>query len=210
MKVQKGYNTWAKIYDTNPNKTRDLEGVALRETLASYTFDQVLELGCGTGKNTFWLADRAKSLVGLDISEEMLAIAKEKNKYPNVRLQLADIQQDWDALDNSIDLVSCSLTLEHIEDLNIIFAQAAKKLQPNGLFYICELHPFKQYLGTKARFEVDGKLIELVVFIHHVSEFLEVAKNNGFELVSLKEWFDENENGKLPRLVSFVFKTASV
>jgi len=111
-------------------------------------------------------------------------------------------------LDASLDLISCSLTLEHIEDLGNIFAQASKKLKAKGIFYICELHPFKQYLGTKARFEKAGETIELEVFIHHISEFVEVAKRYGFKLESLKEWFDENENGKLPRLVSFVFVAA--
>ena len=208
MKVQQGYNAWAKIYDSNANKTRDLEAVVLREVLSDYDFDHVLELGCGTGKNTFWLAERAKNLLGLDFSKEMLAKAKEKNKYAHVQLQLADIQEDWSISDDVLDLITCSLTLEHIGDLDGVFAQASKKLKQGGLFYICELHPFKQYLGTKARFEEDGELIELEVYIHHISDFLEVGKNNGFELVSLQEWFDENEKGKLPRLVSFVFRAS--
>ncbi len=208
MKIKKGYNTWAKIYDSNANKTRDLEAVALRQTLAQYSFGTVLELGCGTGKNTFWLAERAQSLLGLDFSEEMLDKAKARNTYPHVQLQLADIQQDWAVLDDSLDLISCSLTLEHIEDLKAIFAQASKKLKSEGHFYICELHPFKQYLGSKARFEDAGEIIELDVFIHHVSEFITAAKSHDFQVVSLKEWFDD-ESEKLPRLVSFVFKLSS-
>ena len=84
MKVQKGYNAWAQIYDSNANKTRDLEGVVLRKVLKEYSFDHVLELGCGTGKNTFWLAERSQCLLGLDFSKEMLERAKEKNKYQHV------------------------------------------------------------------------------------------------------------------------------
>ena len=34
MNVQQAYNTWAEQYDTNQNKTRDLEGITLREVLA--------------------------------------------------------------------------------------------------------------------------------------------------------------------------------
>ncbi|HHB78437.1 MAG TPA: class I SAM-dependent methyltransferase [Saprospiraceae bacterium] len=206
MNIKKGYNEWAKIYDSNVNRTRDLEAVSLRQMLAPYSFHHVLELGCGTGKNTFWLAERAKSLVGLDFSEEMLAKAKSKNHFGHVRLQLADIQEEWEVEDGAFDLISCSLTLEHIDDLEAIFAQASQKIQPGGLFYIGELHPFKQYLGTKARFGEGDARIELDVFVHHISDFLKAAKKENWELLALKEWFDEGENGELPRLVSFVFK----
>ena len=50
MDVEKAYNLWADQYDTNHNKTRDLEAISLRETLADLKFDNCLEIGCGTGK----------------------------------------------------------------------------------------------------------------------------------------------------------------
>ncbi|WP_246200161.1 methyltransferase domain-containing protein [Maribacter luteus] len=37
-----------------------------------------MELGCGTGKNTVWLLKKAQRIIGLDFSQEMLNIAKEK------------------------------------------------------------------------------------------------------------------------------------
>ena len=55
MNIREAYNHWSAQYDTNMNPTRDLEGVALREMLADLSFKQVLEIGCGTGKNTAWL-----------------------------------------------------------------------------------------------------------------------------------------------------------
>ncbi|WP_273274820.1 hypothetical protein [Maribacter polysiphoniae] len=48
--------------------------------------------------------------------------------------------------------------------------------------------------------------MELEVYIHHVSEYLDAAKKNGFELMELKEWFDEGVENGLPRLISFLFK----
>ena len=60
MSIEKAYNTWAEQYDTNENKTRDLDIKATIETLSKYKFKYVLELGCGTGKNTKWLLRKAK------------------------------------------------------------------------------------------------------------------------------------------------------
>ena len=67
-----------KSYDTNKNRTRDLDKRSTIETLRNYNFENVLELGCGTGKNTVWLLSKAKQVVGLDFSREMLNKAKEK------------------------------------------------------------------------------------------------------------------------------------
>ena len=48
--------------------------------------------------------------------------------------------------------------------------------------------------------------LNLEVYIHHISEYIENAKTNGMDLVELKEWFDEGVENEIPRLISFVFK----
>jgi ubiquinone/menaquinone biosynthesis C-methylase UbiE len=48
--VGESYNRWASQYDTNTNRTRDLEATALRELLSAARPERILEMGCGTGK----------------------------------------------------------------------------------------------------------------------------------------------------------------
>jgi len=84
MKPQQAYNSWASQYDTNENKTRDLEAKALREVLSTLSFNSCLEVGCGTGKNTEWLLQKAEQITAIDLSEEMLSRAKEKIKSTKV------------------------------------------------------------------------------------------------------------------------------
>ncbi|MEN8123510.1 MAG: class I SAM-dependent methyltransferase [Bacteroidota bacterium] len=205
MSIQKAYNSWANIYDSNHNKTRDLDKVVTIKTLSNYQFDNVLELGCGTGKNTEWLVEHAKQIIGLDFSDEMLKKAKEKIRSNKVKFQKADLTKGWNVPNYFADLVTSSLTLEHIENLDFIFQQAHLKLKTKGKFFISELHPFKQYLGTKAKYDTDQGEEELEVYIHHVSEFLKNAKKMGFILIHFQEWFD-NDNKEIPRLISFVFE----
>ncbi len=206
MSIEKAYNSWAGQYDTNKNKTRDLDIKATIETLSKYKFKHVLELGCGTGKNTGWLLSKAEQLIGLDFSQEMLNIAKEKNTDIRAIFKRADLNQEWEIENQFADLVTSSLTLEHIDDLNHIFNQANQKLKNGGIFFISELHPFKQYSGSKAKYETENGTQELEVYIHHISEYIDDAKNNGFELMELKEWFDDNSEKGIPRLISFVFR----
>ncbi len=206
MSIKEAYDHWSDIYDSNDNKTRDLDGIATRTTLAQYTFEKVLELGCGTGKNTVWLLEKAQEVLALDFSEGMLAKAKAKIQSPKVIFQQADLTIPWNVSSSYADLISCNLVLEHIGDLNFIFQQAADKLSAGGYFFICELHPFRQYTGSKAKFETESGMQELDVFVHQISEFTDGALQNGFKMVALKEWFDEDKPDGLPRLVSFVFQ----
>ncbi len=206
MSIEKAYNIWANQYDTNENRTRDLDKISTIETLNKYDFESVLELGCGTGKNTKWLLEKAKRIIGLDFSQEMLNKAKEKISDERVIFRRADLTKSWEIDNDFADLITCSLTLEHIKNLNHIFNQANLKLKKNGLFFISELHPFKQYSGSKAKYETENGTKELEVYIHHISEYIDDAKNNGLEFVEMKEWFDENAENGIPRLISFVFK----
>lgn len=204
MSVKQSYNAWSATYDTVENKTRDLEARACREILSGISFETVIELGCGTGKNTVWLVERAKHVTAVDLSEEMQAVAREKVRADNVSFKLADIKVPWDF--DKADLITCSLILEHVEDLDFVFAQVAEHLNPGGHFYVCELHPFKQYAGTKARFETDEGMQVLECFTHNVSDYVHAARENGFSLVRLDEWFDDEQRMMVPRLVSFFFE----
>lgn len=206
MSIEKAYNSWSEQYDTNKNKTRDLDKKATIETLDKYEFENVIELGCGTGKNTEYLLEKARQIIGLDFSQEMLNKAKEKISDDRVNFRKADLTQNWEIEDNYADLITSSLTLEHIKDLKHIFSQAKQKLKKNGLFFISELHPFKQYAGSKARYETESGTQELEVYTHHISEFIDDANSNGFSLLEMKEWFDEDKENEIPRLVSFVFR----
>jgi len=209
LNIEKAYNSWAKQYDSNQNKTRDLDIKSTIDTLSKYKFDVVLELGCGTGKNTRWLLTKAKHVIGLDFSQEMLTIAKEKINDKRFEFKKVDLTKKWN-IDNQIaDLVTSSLTLEHIEDLGHIFNQSNQTLKENGLFFISEYHPFKQYSGKGARYESENGIVELDVYTHHTTDFINSAINNGFTLIEIKEWFDGIEEGETPRLISFVFQKES-
>jgi malonyl-CoA O-methyltransferase len=135
----------------------------------------------------------------------MITKAREKVKAGNVRFETADLMKPWPCEDDAYDLITCSLVLEHIADLTHIFAEAARTLQPDGKFFINELHPFKQYGGTKARFEKAGQTVEVEAYVHHISDFIHAAQMHGLRLVSLKEYWHANDQGKPPRLISFIF-----
>ncbi|MGI8857315.1 MAG: class I SAM-dependent methyltransferase, partial [Thermomicrobiales bacterium] len=116
-----------------------------------------------------------------------------------------DLTQPWPCADQSVDLIACNLVLEHIADLSFVFAEAARTLAPSGQLFICELHPCKQYLGSKATFQREDERIEPQAFVHHLPDFLDAAASTGFTLTRLNEWWDGDDRQIPPRLISFLF-----
>ncbi len=206
MEVADAYDAWSAIYDSNPNRTRDIEGAVLQAALKDLPFDRVLELGCGTGKNTVRLAAKAGHITAVDLSAGMLEQARAKVEAPHVRFVQGDLLQPWDFADGLYDLATFSLVLEHIAELPPILLKAANSLKPGGHLYIGELHPFKQYTGTKARFDTEQGRTEVTCFNHHISEFWEAGRLSGLHLVHLGEHFDEGDGNGPPRILSLLFR----
>jgi predicted TPR repeat methyltransferase len=209
MDIRQAYDIWSQQYDTNLNKTRDLEAQALRTTLEDIDFDSCLEIGCGTGKNTEWFITKAEQITAIDLSNEMLAKAKEKISSEKVDFQQADITQSWDFANKKYDLISFSLVLEHIENLDHIFDEAAKNIVTGGHVYIGELHPFKQYSGSKARFETPAGQQTVICFNHHISDFSQSAKKYGFAIEEINEYFDGDDRNTVPRILTMLLKKLS-
>jgi ubiquinone/menaquinone biosynthesis C-methylase UbiE len=206
MKIQDAYTLWSLQYDTNSNRTRDLEAQAVREVLKDRKFENSLEVGCGTGKNTIWLQTITTKLTALDFSPGMLAIAKEKVKSEAVLFVQADIKEDWDFSSGNFDLITFSLVLEHVDELEPVIEKAFHHLRPGGLLYIGELHPFKQYEGVKARFDTEAGRTEVDCFKHHVTDFLNAGEKAGFKLLKLGEHFDGDDRQGIPRILALLME----
>ena len=206
MSIQKAYNQWSETYDTDRNLTRDLDQQVMQETLANRHFNSILEIGCGTGKNTAFLAQIAGDVHALDFSQGMIEKAREKVKAENVRFSVADLTQRWPCEEGAYDLIVCNLVLEHIEDLSFIFSEGARVLTGRGRFLINELHPFRQYEGKKAVFQGDEGVTEIPAFVHHISDFLNAASHYGFTLLKLDERWHTEDLNKPPRILSLLFE----
>jgi malonyl-CoA O-methyltransferase len=206
MNIQRAYDDWSETYDGDENLTRDLDQKVTRDALADLHFDSILEIGCGTGKNTIFLIQIGSQIHALDFSEGMIEKAKRKVQAENVRFSVADLTQTWLCEDQSYNLIVCNLVLEHIEDLSFIFSEAFRVLEEKGRFLINELHPFRQYEGKKARFDGVEGVTEIPAFVHHISDFVNTASMSKLRLVKLNERWHERDRGKLPRIVSFLFE----
>ena len=207
MNTRDAYNQWSQTYDSDENNTRDLDRVVTERVLGQSRFTSILEVGCGTGKNTMLFSRIGTRVQVMDFSEHMLQQAKTKLRHVNnVIFLLADVTERWPCEEQSADLVSCNLVLEHVRNLQPVFAEAARVLVDRGQLFVCELHPYRQYQGVVANYRNNGQLTQVQAFVHHLSDFLETARRCGFSLKALQEWWHEKDEEKPPRLVSLLFE----
>ena len=94
---------------------------------------RLLDVATGTGAQAFAFAEKAREVVGIDLSEEMLRIARRKNRSPNVRFQQADAA-DLPFDDESFDATCVSFAL-HEMPISIrerVVREMARVTKPGG------------------------------------------------------------------------------
>ncbi len=127
-----------------------------------------------------------------------------------MQFRQANLLAPWPCATGVAELVTCNLVLEHIEDVGHIFREAARTLAVNGCFFVSELHPTRQYLGSQARFLDDGgNSIPIQAYTHHISDFLRAALAAGFQLKRLDEWWHTEDADQPPRLLSLLLRKGS-
>lgn len=207
MRIDQAYDEWAPTYDSSVNRTRDLDAEITRRLLADVHVARAIEAGCGTGKNTGFFAACAGELIALDFSGEMLSQAREKHAAAHVRFVTHDLSQPWPALATSADLISFNLVLEHIEDLDAVFAHAAAACRPGAVVAMSELHPVRQYRGGQAHFSAaNGAQVNVTAYVHHISDYIGAAERAGLHMESLGEWWHADDAGAPPRLLTLRFR----
>ena len=206
MRISDAYTRWSGSYDLDRNLTRDLDQIVTRQELGRQRCGDILEIGCGTGKNTALLVEIGRQVLALDFSDGMLERAREKIDAPGVTFGRVDLTQSWPCKSESVNLIVCNLVLEHIEDLNFIFAEASRCLVDGGTFFVSELHPCRQYQGSQARFTAGpSSQVAIEAFVHNISDFFEAARLSGLTVARFNEWWHPEDQGRPPRLATFHF-----
>lgn len=107
-------------------------------------FDRLLDLGTGTGRMLALFADRYKEGLGIDVSPEMLAIARVKLDEADVRhasVRRRDFSRVDEIPENSADVVCVHHVLHFLGEPSRAIAAAARALTPGGLALITDFAP---------------------------------------------------------------------
>ena len=180
----------------------------LEPMLPDFAGRDVLDLGCGYGWHCAYAAEHgARSVLGLDLSEKMLAVARRDHAAPAVEYRRIAME-DADFADGSFDVVLSSLAFHYVADFGALVRKIARWLRPGGDFvFSCE-HPvftaegsqdwYRDEQGNILHFPVDNYYIEgerQAVFLgervtkYHrtLTSYVGALLSNGFALTGLAE-----------------------
>jgi predicted TPR repeat methyltransferase len=163
-----------------PQQVRELIDPLLgdRQNLA------VLDLGCGTGLAGVQFKPRAARLIGVDISPEMVELARARNLYD--RLDVAEITEWLAHCSERFELIVCCDCLIYFGDLRQVLLPVAELLCPRGVLAFTlergEHHPHQ--------------LVDSGRYTHHENHVREVAAEAKLNVTRLEEAFLRDEYGK--------------
>lgn len=137
------FDSAAASWDENPHRVKLAKEVATaiqREVEITPSMD-VADFGCGTGLVSFLLQPLVHSLTGIDSSQGMLDVFREKSsrlQLTNVRTQLVDLDKG-DVPAGRFDLVVSNMTLHHVKEITPLLEQLHAVLVPGGALCITDL-----------------------------------------------------------------------
>ena len=95
----------------------------------------VLDVAAGEGYGTAYLAQNARSAVGVELSAEMVAHAAATYARPNLEFRLGDARR-LEFAASSVDVVTSFETIEHFQEHDLFLDEVCRVLRPNGIFIV--------------------------------------------------------------------------
>jgi ubiquinone/menaquinone biosynthesis C-methylase UbiE len=171
--VEPGYTMWAPSYDSPGNLVVATEEPIIRSLLADAPRGRALDAACGTGRHAAHLVELGYDVIGVDTTAAMLAVAREKvpaATFHQGRLEALPVE------DESVDVVTCALALEHVNDLAPVAREFARVLRPGGWLITSDTHPIMREFGVGAFIPQEDGLAALELVrgrVQHVHEYLD-------------------------------------
>jgi cytosine/adenosine deaminase-related metal-dependent hydrolase/ubiquinone/menaquinone biosynthesis C-methylase UbiE len=174
------FDSWAEVYDSQPNPLLSLEQRSLDPMLPEVRGLDVLDAGCGTGRWLQQLAGRgARSLLGVDISPQMLLVASGKlGDHCDLRLGSCEALPFGNGV---ADLLLSSFVISYLDDLESFAREIDRVARPGTTIFLSDMHPETETsCRWKRSFAIEGRGWSL-------QQITRVFEDRGFEVLALIE-----------------------
>ena len=178
--VAEGYPEWAPAYDQAANPIITLDESVVPALLAESPAGRAVDAACGTGRVSVVLAELGHDVIGVDETEAMLALARERVPGADFRAgSLTSLPLE----NEEADLAVCSLALTHLADIGPAVAELARVVRPGGRIVISDVHPVIVALGSQAAYRVDDDSIRYVRnHVHWPGAYLAAVASAGLDV----------------------------
>ena len=155
---EKFFNEYAKMPRSKEGLSAAGEWHQLKTLFPEVRGKCVLDIGCGYGWHCRFSAEQgAKQVLGIDLSEKMIDMAKTRNRGYGIEYRVCGIEE-YEYPENTWDCVISNLAFHYIENLEQVFQKVYCTLKPNGVFLFNIEHPvFTAGVGQDWIYGDDGK-----------------------------------------------------
>ena len=121
----------------------NIERPAIEQLIGEVNGARVLDIGCGSGTYSTWLAERGARGVGGDLSSTMISLARARARERGIELELcvADISKPLPFGEAEFDLILTSTALHYVENLGNALKEIAKAMKTKAQLVASALHP---------------------------------------------------------------------
>ena len=189
LPAREGYDLWSMIYDSEDNPLVALETAEVARHLGDVAGLDLADIGCGTGRHAIPLAAAGARVTAVDFSAGMLAKARAKPAAEAVRFIQHDLETPLPLEAAAFDRVICCLVLDHIANLDGLFAELRRMCRPGGFVLVSSMHPAMMLLGIQARFTdpVTGRETRPASQPNQVSDYVMAAARAGLRFEHMSE-----------------------
>lgn len=167
QKNKKYWQQIAEIYDRNVSEKGDIRhemviNPVVFEFLGDLEGKTVLDAGCGNGYLSRKIAETAKKVFGVDLTERLIELAKQRDNPQNIDFSLGNLEK-LHFPENTFDVILCNMVLMDVERLQFVIKELSRVLKAAGILVISLTHPcFENPPRTYSVFEdKNGKKIRI-------------------------------------------------
>ncbi|WP_235215263.1 class I SAM-dependent methyltransferase [Phaeacidiphilus oryzae] len=194
------YEAFARVYARN-SESNPINALYERPAILALAGDvrgrRVLDAGCGPGAHSAELIDGGAEVTGLDLSADLLAVARER-LGPDVPLHRLDLRRPLPFPDGAFELVLCSLVLHYLEEWGPTLSEFRRLLVPGGRVVLSTHHPLMDmrvsgsddYFGRYAfteDWQREGRTMHMRFWHRPLRDMLAAFAEAGFVVDEIRE-----------------------
>lgn len=210
------FTGFADVYDRyRPSPPSSIADILCRLAFSPFP-DRVVDLGCGTGLSTRYWAGKAKEVIGIDPTPDMLRQAKQIETAANIAYRQGT-SDDTGLPDQSVDIITCSQSLHWMDPFST-FQEAHRILRSGGIFAAYDYDWPPHTLSWKVSSAYDDCMRRVIEYekdreVPHQwakSGHLERMRNSGCFRYATEMVVHHHELGNADRIVGVLLSQGSV
>jgi ubiquinone/menaquinone biosynthesis C-methylase UbiE len=149
QKIKDSYNqnaqSWSKNYSLKNYVHTHIEKPAVLELMGKIKGKKMLCIGCGDGEEANMFYERGAEVVGFDVSEELIKIAK--SKYPDIDFYVGDAETF--SIDEKFDIAYAGFVAHYLPNYKKFLFNTSNLLKENSELIFSIVHPIKRALTVE-------------------------------------------------------------